>query len=359
MEIEIGEALERSDLLFIDVRSPDEYQEASIPGAVNIPLFDNQEHCQVGIIFHQLGETEARRAALEFVAPKLTSLVDKIVKTSGTKTPLLYCRQGGMRSLSLYEILKLTGITALRLKKGYKAYRSYINKKLASYELNSKLFVLHGLTGVGKTAVLKILEERGCPIIDLEGLANHRGSVFGTIGLYGKRSQKDFDALLLQELDRFSGKEFLFIEGEGRRIGDIYLPPFLAKAMDCGYQILLTAPLETRVDRIIETYIPTVINDHLRQELKAALESLRKRLGNKKTEQLHLMLNVGDYRNIARIMCTDYYDLFYNDSQHDYSQFDGIVDAENPEFAADKIVALTERIIPAGNHDRVATYQNI
>ncbi len=346
MEIEIKEALERSDVQFIDVRTPGEYQKASIPGAANIPLFTNREHTQVGIIYHQLGESEARRAALGIVAPRLPFLVDSIINTCGSKTPLLYCRQGGMRSLGLYEVLRLIGVNALRLKKGYKAYRNYINKKIAAYKLNCKLFVLHGLTGVGKTAVLKILEAKGFPVIDLEGLANHRGSVFGAIGINADRSQKDFDALLLQELDRLSGSEYLFIEGEGRRIGNIYLPPFLGDAMDEGFQILLDASLETRVDRIIETYIPDAIPADLYRGLKTALETLRKRLGDKKTDRLLAMLDRGDYRSFARVMCTDYYDLFYSDSRPECSSFEAVVDAEKLDSAADKIIELAETAKP-------------
>ncbi len=359
MEIDIGEALKRSDVFFIDVRSPHEFQEASIPGAVNIPLFDDRDHHQLGIIYHQLGELEARRAALEKVAPRLPSLVDSIVAASAGKTPLLYCQRGGMRSLSLCEILKLTGRRALRLKKGYKAYRSYINKKLNNYKLNSKLFVLHGLTGVGKTTVLRMLAGRDYPIIDLEGLANHRGSVFGAIGFNVNRSQKDFDALLLQELDNYAGKEYLIIEGEGRRIGNIYLPPFLAEAMKNGFQILLTAPLETRVSRIVEAYIPPEVNDQLMQELKAALENLRKRLGSKKTEQLLAMLNEGQYHNIARIMCAGYYDLFYSDSRPECSRFDTVVDAQNLELAAEEIIKIAGKIYPACNQNKKTIHQNV
>ncbi len=343
MEIEVQEALQRSDILLIDVRSPGEYAEASIPGAVNIPLFEDREHHQIGIIFHQLGESEARRVALEIIAPRLPGLVDKIVKSSGMKTPLLYCQRGGLRSLSLFEVLKIAGIPALRLKKGYKAYRRYVNKRISTYRLNSKFIVLHGLTGVGKTAVLKTLKAKGCPVIDLEDLASHRGSVFGAVGINTGRSQKDFDALLLQELDRYNQEEYIFIEGEGRRIGNIYLPPFLAKAMDEGCQILLTASMETRVNRIVETYIPASMPEHLFDDLKAALEALRKRLGNKKVDLLLNMLEQGNYRDIARTMCSDYYDLFYSDSRPECSQFETLVDAENIELAADKLLEIRKQ----------------
>ena len=341
MEIEIMEALKRSDLLFIDVRTPTEYAEASIPGAINIPLFNDQEHHQLGIIYHQLGETEARRAALDMVAPKLSALVDKIVRTCNGEKPLLYCSRGGMRSLSLYQILMLAGIQPLRLKKGYKAYRSYVIERLADYKLKCKLYVVHGLTGVGKTALLQNLDQKGLPVIDLEELANHRGSVFGAVGLNTSRSQKNFDALLLQQLDRYKELPYLYIEGEGRRIGNIYLPPFLAEAMEKGYQILLTASMETRVKRIVSTYIPAAMSEELLEQLKHALSSLRKRLGDKKVDRLIIMLEHGDYYNVSRLLCADYYDQFYSDSRPECARFDSVIDAESIENAAEQIMKLT------------------
>lgn len=340
MEIEIREALKLSDLRFIDVRTPSEYAEASIPGAINVPLFEGREYHQLGIIYHQLGETEARMAALKMAAPKLPDLVDKIVRISTGKKPLLYCSRGGMRSLSLYHILGLAGIQTLRLQKGYRAYRSYVIERLAGYKLQCKLYVIHGLTGVGKTAILQNLDQRGIPVIDLEGLANHRGSVFGNIGLNNIRSQKDFDALLLQEMDRHKEQPYLFIEGEGRRIGNIYLPPFLAEAMEKGFQILLTASLETRVRRIVSTYIPVSMSEEILEQFKRALSSLRKRLGDKKVDHLMKMLENGDYYNVSRILCSDYYDQFYNDSRPECAKFDSIVDAENIENAIEQIMRL-------------------
>lgn len=345
LEIEITEALKRSDLLFIDVRTPDEYAEASIPGAVNIPLFDNREYHRLGIIYRQLGDAEARQAALMMAAPKLPALVEMIKKTCSPKKPLLYCSRGGLRSLSLSQILALAGIDSFRLKKGYKAYRGYVNNRLNDYNLTSRLFVVHGLTGVGKTAVLHKLEQRGVPVIDLEGLANHRGSVFGAIGLNAGRSQKDFDALLLQQLDRFSDEPGLFIEGEGRRIGNIYLPPFLSEAMDRGLQILLSASMETRVARIVNTYISTTMSEELLEQLKDAVISLQRRLGNKKVKLLTNMLEQGDFSRAVEILCADYYDQFYSDSRPECSRFDIIIDAENIEYAAGEIVKLAGRTV--------------
>lgn len=344
MEIEIEDALMRSDLLFIDIRSPGEYKESSIPGSVNIPLFNDREYRRLGILYHKQGEHDARKAALNIVAPKLPMLVDSITEVCGDKIPVLYCSRGGMRSLSLYQVLSLTGITVLRLKQGYKAYRRFVRKKLAAYELKSKLIVLYGLTGVGKTALLKMLFTSEIPVIDLEGLARHRGSVFGAVGPEAPRSQKDFDALLLQQLDILSEEPYLIIEGEGRKIGNVYLPVFLVEAMKMGYQVLLTAPLETRVERIIGDYSPELLSDRNLEELKNALGLLRRRLGHKKVDTLLKLIDEGEYRSVTEILCTDYYDHYYSDSRPESADFDKRIDATDLNKAAREIEILVSNL---------------
>lgn len=347
MEIEIREALQNNNLLFIDVRSPGEYAEASIPGAVNIPLFEDREYYQLSIIFHQMGEQEARRTALDLVAPRLPALVKKITEAAGGKKPLLYCKRGGMRSLSLDQVLTLAGVPVYRLKNGYKAYRRYVSEQLRNYELKSKLYILNGLTGVGKTLVLKKLEQKGLPVLDLEGLAGHRGSVFGAVGFTKPRSQKDFDAHLLQKLHHMQNETYLVVEGEGQRIGNVYLPHFLVEAMKQGDHILLTASLEIRVQRIVDTYIRAPMNDEIRRQLQASLKSLERRLGKRKTAMLTTMIQTGDYYTAAEILCRDYYDHFYSDSRPGFSEFTATVDASDLNQASDKIMALIAEKYPA------------
>ena len=277
-ELDIEEALQRDDLVFIDVRTPSEFGRASIPGAVNIPLFDDRQFRELGAIYRNRGEKAARLAGLALAAPKLPELVEQIRTASGAKTPLIYCWRGGLRSLSLYQILNLAGVPALRLRGGYRAFRRYVNARLRDFSLQSEILVLHGLTGVGKTALIRALARKGYAALDLEGLARHRGSVFGAVGIQ-PRSQRDFEALLLQKLQRFKDSPYLVLEGEGKRIGNIHLPPFLTRAMEEGKHLLLTAPLPVRVERILEDYLAIPPSPEVVEEIREALLSLRRRLG--------------------------------------------------------------------------------
>lgn len=343
-EIEIEEAVRRDDLVFIDVRSPAEFSRASIPGAVNIPLFDDIQHRELGLIYHHEGETPARTAALALVSPRLPALVETIAAAAGKKTPLVYCWRGGLRSLSLYQILQLAGQEPLRLKGGYRAFRRYVNRRLAAYQMQGRPVVLHGLTGVGKTAVIDELIRRGLPAIDLEGLACHRGSVFGAVGFTGERSQKDFEALLLRELDRCAGAPFIFFEGEGARIGNIHLPPFLVQAMAEGIPILLTAPPAARVDRIVTEYLPSEPSDRDLGQIRGAIYSLRWRLGAAKVEQLLEKLTGEDYCGIAETLCTEYYDRLYSDARPERHPFYAQVAVDNVSKAADRLSDLFDKL---------------
>ncbi|MDY6826048.1 MAG: tRNA 2-selenouridine(34) synthase MnmH [Bacillota bacterium] len=350
MEITIEKALERTDLQFIDVRSPHEFREASIPGSLNVPLFDDAEHSRLGLLFREKGEIAARRAGLQIAAPKLPHLVEQISGACKGKIPLLYCQRGGLRSLSLYQILNLCGITVFRLQNGYRGFRQYVVKRLKDYHLQSRLIVLHGLTGAGKTAVLKVLEEEGVPVIDLEGLAGHRGSVFGAVGLPEQQTQKEFDALLLQELDRRRENPWIVVEGEGKRIGRVSLPPFLVEALDEGFKILLTASLETRVRRIVDSYIPAEPSPELLNQLKEAVNALRRRLGNKKVDFLLAELDRKNFDRVATSMCVDYYDHLYSDSRPECARFDEQINAEDINTAAGQIQSLLKNAETATIH---------
>lgn len=341
-QITIKEALELPNVVFIDVRSPGEYRRGSIPGSINVPLFYDEEREIIGLVYRK-DEQQARLKGLSLAAPKLPGIIEKIKALSLEKIPVLYCWRGGMRSQSIQNVLEMLDIPAYRLEGGYKAYRRFILNQLLSYELNKPLFVLNGLTGTGKTEVLHILEGMGCPCIDLEGLACHRGSLFGHLGFKEVRYQKDFDALLWNRLEELKDADYLIVEGEGKRIGSVYQPDFLFKAIQGGQHILLVAPLENRVERLLKEYTPT--GDSEKKKVEESLLSLQKYLGKKTLDQLLSLLREENYRELVRQLCLLYYDRLYGDSKPGKTDFVLTVESSDPVKAAGQIKDFVLRAV--------------
>ena len=252
-EITVEEALSKG-YRFIDTRTPEEFEEFHIPGAYNVPLFSAEERKKVSRVYYEKGEKEARLYALEIVGPKLHKIVRQIKEIKDREGKVVvYCWRGGMRSLAVAAICTLAGVSVPRLEGGYRAFRKYILNRMAEILKDKKLIVLYGPTGSGKTRIIRALKEKGYPVIDLEGLAGHRGSVFGGIGLE-QPSQKMFDALLWQELERLKDAPCILIEGESRKIGRLFIPEPFWEAMERGEKIYVELPLEERVKISMEDY---------------------------------------------------------------------------------------------------------
>jgi tRNA 2-selenouridine synthase len=236
--------------LVVDVRTPLEYDEDHIPGALNIPLLDNEQRVEIGILHKQNGPHAARKRGLELTARHFPEIVRQIDEASAGRPILVYCWRGGLRSKTVTSILELTGYNALQLQGGYKSYRNHIVSFFDPFEPTGPLVILHGLTGIGKTDFILGLHGNDFHIVDLEGLACHRGSAFGELGLSQTLSQKHFESLLWQALRKaFVGKPII-LEGESKRIGKISLPGNFYEVMGNGLKIWCEASLETRVKRL-------------------------------------------------------------------------------------------------------------
>ncbi len=309
--IELDKALQlRSEgALLVDVRTPAEFAEATIPGAINVPIFSNDERVRVGTLYKQQGKGVARKVGVELVAPKIPALLAQIeaAQQSCRGPVIVFCWRGGMRSLAMTSFLNLAGIHARQLIGGHKAFRSLVCNYFANDDW-PPIYVLRGLTGVGKTHVLHQLAEQDFPVVDLEGLANHRGSAFGALGLQPQPGQKMFEALLWDRLQQLRSAAYLVTEGESLHIGRLLVPKRFHQAMQLQTSLWLQASLEFRTRIILEDY---PARDQLRQQFEKPILALKERLGKKVIDQLLAMLNAGEWEQLVHELMVRYYDPLY------------------------------------------------
>jgi len=335
--ININEAQSIENPIYIDMRSPSEYQRGHIPYSVNIPLFTDKERAIVGTIYKTVGVEEAKQKGLEIVSAKLPDTISQIRSLYQTgRRVIVYCWRGGMRSKSVVTVLNLMGIQAFQLLGGYKAFRNYVLSQLANFKLNPEIIVLCGSTGVGKTHLLTMLANKNQPVIDLEKLANHRGSAFGQIGLGQPATAQNFDALLLQELQSLNDQPYIIVECESKRIGNVYIPDVLYKAMQTGKRILVYANIEVRISRLIEEY--TDLYNQNSDAIMASIRVLHKRIGMKKTAQLLSDFSEGKLRDCVYTLLVDYYDPLYGYEKSNYANYNYVVNANNLEKASEEII---------------------
>lgn len=310
------------DYRIVDVRSPGEYRDGSLPGAINLPIFDNDERSLVGTIYRHGGRDAAIDTGFDLVQARLDQLLAGFAPYRGERLAV-FCARGGMRSRSVVNLLRQNGFEAWQLTGGYKQYRQQLLTTLAGFM--PPLIVLHGLTGTGKTRLLQRLPE----VIDLEDLAQHQSSLFGGINRQ-PRSQKWFDSHLHQVICRL-GLPPYFIEGESRQLGSIYLPAGLAQAMKDGRLVLVTASLATRVARIVEDY--PLQDDQAVRQVETILQSLKRRLGGPLVATLCRLLHQDRLAELVEILLLEYYDKRYLNLLDSY-RYDLRVSSEDLDEAA-------------------------
>lgn len=309
--ISLQQALKLRDkgALLVDARSPAEYAEATIPGAINVPILNNAERAEVGTLYKQVGKQPARRRGVELVAPKIPWLIEQVAcRQAKTSLPaIVFCWRGGMRSLALAQFLELAGIPARQLSGGHKGFRRQVLEFFEQGEWG-RLVVLRGLTGVGKTRCLHRLAAQGLPVIDLEGLANHRGSAFGNLGLPPQPGQKMFEALLWDQLRRIPGDGYALAEGESRHIGRVALPVTVYRALQTETSLWLTAPLAARVANILADY-PAL--DRLKEDFIKPIHALKDKLGKETMQHYLQLLEAGRWPELVGELMVNYYDPLY------------------------------------------------
>ena len=332
-EVSVIEALCEENTL-IDVRTAQEYEKGSIPDAFNYPLFDNLERAEIGVIYRKIGKNAAVVKGLEFFEPRIQQFLSSLTDLK-SKRLVVFCARGGMRSASVVRLLQYQGFQAAQLQGGYKSYRSYVLRQLRKPV--PPLIVLHGRTGVGKTLLLKKLPDH----LDLEEFAGHRSSLFGAINKM-PQTQKNFEALLAKKILELPNTRPVFIEGESRKVGKVFIPQSLAEAMKYGTLVLLQASFDTRIRRIVEEY--KICDEQTFLQTDSILQSMQKVLGKKKAEQLRQWLRKGEFENIVHVLLEEYYDPRYQHAMR-MNEYALKLSAEDLNSAAEKLVRFRNGIV--------------
>ncbi len=286
---------------FYDVRSPGEYEHGHIPEARSLPLFDNEERSRVGTLYTKTGREAAVMEGLRITGPRLHEYVEKSETTEGGEIAL-YCWRGGMRSGSVAWLMETAGRTAVVLEGGYRNYRRYLHSSL---EESQPIIILGGETGSGKTAILAKLKEMGEQVIDLEGLANHRGSAFGALGMEMQPTTEQFENYLLGEWIQLDHSRPVWLEDESRSIGRCYLPQQLYSVMSESATMHIHRPRETRIQRLVKEYGQFPLLD-----LKEAIIKIQSRLGGLAFKHILKAMDEG-YLEFAVDAVLSYYDSTY------------------------------------------------
>jgi tRNA 2-selenouridine synthase len=293
----------------IDVRTPAEFAEDHIPGAINCPVLSNEERVIVGTLYVQVSPFEARKVGAAMIAKNIAHhLETRFHDYPKSWRPLIYCWRGGQRSGAMSIILAQVGWAAHKLEGGYKAYRRDVLEKLDTLPQSLTFKVVCGPTGSGKSRLLAALANTGHQVLDLEMLAKHRGSVLGRLPEQAQPSQKWFDSALLQTQQNFDPARPVFVEAESNKIGLITLPPALIAAMHASACLLLETPLAIRVAGLLEDYRYYVENPEIFIE---HLKPLYRFHGAKQLEQWNEMIRAGDFAAMVGELLTLHYDPSY------------------------------------------------
>ncbi len=309
--LNITQAIDHLDngSIFVDVRSPNEFTQATIPGAYNIPILTEEQRIEVGTLHKQCGANHARRRGMELISPRLPTLITRIIELQQQfKRPIIvFCWRGGLRSAAMTAFLHLCGLPVFQLQGGHKAFRQHVLDYFAQGHW-ARMIVLRGLTGVGKTRILEQLSTQGWPVLNLEALANHRGSAFGGIGCQEQPGQKQFEALLWNELRHTSADDYMLTEGESRHIGRVMLPARLYEALQYETTLWLETDMKTRIRVIAEDY---AVDNLPSQAFIQPLNALTRRLGHERVSQLHELLEQRRWGALIRELMLQYYDPLY------------------------------------------------
>jgi tRNA 2-selenouridine synthase len=319
----------------IDVRTPAEFAEDHVPGAVNWPVLSNDERARIGTMYVQVSAFDARKVGAAMVARNIAHIVETGARDKPREwQPLVYCWRGGQRSRSLVHVLCEIGWRAAQLDGGYRAYRRHVVSSLAAYPQQFRFRLVCGLTGSGKSRLLAALAAEGAQVLDLERIARHRGSLLGDVPGAIQPSQKYFESELLAVLASFDPRRDVYVESESRKIGDVQLPDALLAQMRTSSCVRVETPTPLRVALLKDEY------EHFLTDVDALasrLHHLAPLHGRKTVERWNAMATGGDHDALIAELLTLHYDPTYTRSI-----------ARNFPRHSDAMIAEVADISPAG-----------
>ncbi len=293
----------------IDARSEGEYAEDFIPGAINHPVLHNEERARVGTLNKVASAFEAKRMGAALVSRNIADMLEQhFADKQRDWAPLIYCWRGGKRSRSLTLVLREIGFKAVQLDGGYKAYRARVAQELTELPKRFNYVTICGCTGTGKTALLLALRDAGAQVIDLEGLANHKGSLLGEHVTTPQPTQKRFDSLLWSALGALDPTRPVFVESESKKIGLVQMPESMRERMAAGECVWLDVPVAARVAHLRGEYEHFVNDPALLMQKLAPLKALR---GGDMLARWQTLATAGNVDGVVESLLVDHYDPLY------------------------------------------------
>ncbi len=324
----------------VDVRSPAEYAEDHIPGAINLPALSNAQRAEVGTIYVQQDRFLARKIGAALVARNAADhLQGPLADRAGDWRPLVYCWRGGQRSGSFTSILQQIGWRAELVAGGYRSYRRLVVAALYDQPWPGEVIVIDGGTGTAKTRLLAQIAQAGGQVLDLEAMAEHRGSLFGPMGA-AQPHQKQFESRLAMGLARLDPARPVFVEAESSKIGQVIIPPALWKAMSRARVVEISAPLAARVGHLVDAYDDLITAP---DKLRAVLDKLVRYHGHAQVAAWQALADSGDFAALAEALVTTHYDPRYSRM----SRRDGpaVERLELPDLNAATLAGVAERLV--------------
>jgi tRNA 2-selenouridine synthase len=296
----------------IDVRSPAEYAEDHVPGAISLPAMSNEERARVGTIYKQVSPFDARKIGAGIVARNVADHLDgPLAGMPGSWRPLVYCWRGGQRSGSVATILTAVGWRTETVAGGYQTYRRLVHDALYETPMPHRVVLLDGYTGTAKTEILARLRARGVQVLDLEGLAEHRGSLLG--GMVAEQpSQRTFESRLAYAVADLDPGRPVVVEAESSKVGECVIPPVLWSVMRAAPRIVLSAPVEARAGYLLRAYADVIADP---DRLAGLLQPLRERRGHGVVDGWLSLLAAGAHEELATALMVQHYDPAYAKSR--------------------------------------------